>query len=925
MGRPGIHARPRLLGRRSECAALDRLLDDARAGRSSVLVLRGESGCGKSALLDFAHGRAARCRVVRIGGAESEMELAYAGLHQLCVPILGRLDHLPAPQGNALRVAFGLSEGAIPDRFLVGLAVLTLLSEVATEQPLVCVVDDAQWLDRASVQALAFAARRLLAEPVGMVFAVREPSYEQELTGLPAMLIEGIGDTDARHLLASAIRGRLDEQVRDRIVAETRGNPLALLELTRGLSPAELAGGFALPDARPLASRIEQSFARQLQQLPRDTQQFLLLAAAEPVGDATLLRRAAERLGVGADAAAPAESAGLIELGSRVRFRHPLVRSAAYRHAPWPERRRVHLAIAEATDPQDDPDRRAWHRANAAQGPDADVAAELERSAGRAQSRGGVAAAAAFLERATELTPDPARRTARALAAARAKFEAAAPDAALALLMTAEMGRLDDLQQAGLERLRAQVAFTRTRGSDAPMLLLKAAKRLEPLDARLARETYLEAFEAASFAGRLTVGGGMLELAEAARSAPPAPDLPPAIDQLLVGLITRSTEGYAAAVGPLRRALETFSQKDGVTADDSRWLWFACRIASDLWDDDMWHELAARQVRLTRAAGMLSLLPLGSTYRAAVHVHAGEFGDAAALVDEADAIAQATGNAPLMYAALVLASWRGQQEHVMELIERGIRDATARGEGRAIALAEYATAVVYNGLGNYSGALAAAQRAGTHDDLGLLAWLQIELIEAAARCGQPEAAADALRCLSERTRAAGTDWGLGIEARSRALLGDGPAAEALYREAIDRLGRSRIVIHLARAHLLYGEWLRRENRRIDAREQLRRAHEIFTRIGAQAFAERARRDLLATGETVRTRTVDRFDELTAQEGQIARLARSGLSNPEIGAQLFVSPRTVEWHLRKIFAKLGISSRRQLIDVLPELGRVASSM
>jgi AAA ATPase domain len=561
-----------LRGRATECERLDALLTEVRSGRSATLVMRGDSGVGKTALLDYIVGRASECRVARAAGVESEMELAFAGLQQLCAPMLDRLEHLPGPQRDALRVAFGLRDGEAPERFLVGLAVLSLLSEVAEERPLVCLVDDAQWLDRASVQALAFVARRLMAEPVAVVFAVREPSDEDELLGLPELVVEGIGDRDARLLLASAIRGRLDDQVRDRIVAETGGNPLALLELPRGLTPAELAGGFGLLDARPLANRIEQRFQERVQALPHDTQRLLLTAAAEPVGDVTLLWRAAEQLGVGSEAAAPAEAAGLIGLGARVRFRHPLVRSAAYRVAGPQDRREVHLALAEATDPEVDPDRRAWHRAHAAVGRDEAVAGDLERSAGRAQGRGGGAAAAAFPERATELTPDPVRRGARALAAAQAKLEAAGHDAASELLSTAELGPLDELQRARLDRLRAQVAFARRRGSDAPPLLLKAAKRLDPLDADLARETYLEALGAAMFAGSLSSGRGMLEVAEAARAAPPALQPPRTLDLLLDGLATRFTEGYAAGVPPLKRALQAFCRADGRGEDHVRQL-----------------------------------------------------------------------------------------------------------------------------------------------------------------------------------------------------------------------------------------------------------------------------------------------------------------------------------------------------------------
>jgi DNA-binding CsgD family transcriptional regulator len=879
------------------------------------LVLRGEAGVGKSALLGYAAERAQGCRLVRAAGVESEMELPFAGLHQLCAPLLDGLERLPPPQREALATAAGLSLGVRPDRFLVGLAVLSLLSDAAEQQPLLCLIDDAQWLDQSSAQVLAFVARRLEAESVVFVFAERDASELDALAGLPELLLEGLPDADARQLLASMIGGPLDERVVERIVAETRGNPLALLELPQGLSPAELAG-FGLSAAQPLPGRIEQRFRERVEQLPADSQRLLLAAAAEPIGDPTLLWRAADRLGIPPEAAEPAETTGLLTLRTRVAFRHPLLRSAIYRAASGEERRSVHRALASATDPEVDPDRRAWHRAQAAAGPDEDVAEELERSAGRAHARGGLAAAAAFLERAAALSPEPARRAERALNAAQAKHDAGAPDAALRLLASAEMGALDEFQRARLERLRAQLAFTLRRGNDAPPLLLTAAKRLAPLDARLARETYLEALAAAIFAGRLSGSTGVREAAEAARAAPPAPNPSRTIDLLLDGLATRFTDGYAASVPPLRESLRAARRDDGRTDDDMRWLWLACRIAPDLWDDETWHELTERHVRLARAAGALTLLPLAVTYRAGVHVHAVEFDDASALIEEADAIAEATGSARLSYTSLVVAAWRGQEEQAMKLIQDGRRDATSRGEGRAIALAEYATAVLCNGLGHYPAALAAARRACEHDDLNLFAWALIELVEAAARSGEPDLAAGACAQLCERTRLGGTEWALGIEARSRALLSERQQAQDLYREAIERLGRSRIKVHLARAHLLYGEWLRRENRRADARQPLRSAHELFATMGAEAFAHRAERELLATGEKARKRTDDTRAQLTAQETQIAQLAREGYSNPEIGAQLFISPRTVEYHLHKVFTKLSIGSRSELTLALP---------
>jgi DNA-binding CsgD family transcriptional regulator len=906
-----------LAGRSAECARLDRLLVAARSGQSQVLVLRGEAGYGKTAFLEYLSERAAGCRLARAAGVESELELAFAGLQQLCAPMLDRLEQLPGPQRDALGTAFGLRTGEPPDRFLVGLAVLSLLAEVAEEEPLVCLVDDAQWLDRVSAQMLAFVARRLLAERVALVFAVREPCDEHELAGLSEQVVAGLGDRDARALLDSAVAGRLDERVRDRIVAEAHGNPLALLELPRGLTPAELAGGFALPDASPLASKIEQSFLRQLQPLPVETRRLLLTAAAEPVGDVTLLWRAAERLGIGADAATPAEAAGLIELGAQVRFRHPLVRSAAYRAAGVGDLQEVHRALADVTDPDLDPDRRAWHRAHAAVGADAEVASELERSAGRAQARGGLAAAAAFLERAAMLTVEPAHRAQRALAAAQAKHQAGAPDAALELLAGAKAGPLDELGCARVELLDAQIAFAVRRGRDAPPLLLKAAQHLEPLDRNLARDTYLDAFAAATFAGRLASGGGLPEVAQGALAAPPSPQPPLAADLLLDGLALRTTQGYAAGAPVLRQALSAFRSEQAPSDEAIRWLWLACHVAAtDLWDDESWDVLSARQVQLARDAGALTVLPIALATRTALHLIAGDLTAAVSLEEELAAIVAATGSYLAPYGALLLAAWCGREAETSELTEANKSEVVARGEGLGLSDFEWASAMLYNGLGRYEDARAAAQQvlACPHDPL--LSLLLPEFIEAAARSGRPEGADDALKRLAESTRASGADWALGIEARSRALLSDGAAAEQLHREAIERLGGTRIRFELARAHLLYGEWLRRQRRRADAREQLRRAHEMLSDMGAEAFAERAARELLATGETARKRTDDTRGQLTAQETQIARLARGGSSNPEIGAQLFISPRTVEYHLHKVFTKLEISSRSELERVLP---------
>ena len=898
----------RLRGRASECALLDDLVAAIRRGESRSLVLRGEAGIGKTALLEYLIASAPDATVVRAVGVQSDMELAFASLHQLCGPLLDRLERLPAPQRQAMEIVFGLTAGEAPDRFLVGLAALSLFSEVAEQRPLLCVVDDAQWLDQASALTLAFVARRLLAEPVAIVFAAREPG--EELLHVSELEVDGVRNGDARALLSSAVRFKLDERVRDRIIAETRGNPLALLELPRGLTARQLAGGFGLVEAQGLAGRVEESFVRRVETLSDDARRLLLVAAAEPVGDPLLLLAASERLGI-AVSAVDAETDGLLELGERVTFRHPLVRSAVYRTATRGQRREVHLALAEATDRSIDPDRRAWHLATAAAGPNELIAAALEQSAGRAQARGGLAAAAAFLHRSVVLSGDPKQRARRALAAAEASLHAGIFEGGLELLTLVETSTPDELQMAHVALLRGQIAFASSMGTTAPPLLLKAAQRLQRLDPELARETYLDAWGAALFAGRLASAGSLVEVSRAATSAPrPTRPLRPS-DLLLDALTTLVTEGRAAAAPLLRRATATFANEASPRQENFRWGWMTTTPPNILWDEESWHAISARNLKEARDAGALARLPIDLADWAIFLTSCGDFGAAAVAIAEAEAIMKATGTHMAPYAQLLLAALRGQRD-ALPLIESTIRDAETGGQGLSVQWAEWVSAILFNGLGRYDRALASAQRAAEETpQLQHSPWALTELIEAEVRTGKPDVAAGALEQVMAATAPSSTDWGRGIQARCRALLSEGESAERLHREAIERLARTRRRPDLARAHLLYGEWLRRENRRVDARVQLRAAHDQFASIGMEAFAERARGELLATGEKVRERTVATRDVLTAQERLIARLASEGLSNPDIGARLFLSPRTVEWHLRNAFMKLGIHSRREL--------------
>jgi DNA-binding CsgD family transcriptional regulator len=911
-----------LTGRHAECGVLDQLVEDVRAGDSRALVVHGEAGAGKTALLEYLAGHAPGCRAARAAGVQSEMELPFASLHQLCAPILDHLENLPGPQCDALRTAFGISSGPAPDGFLIGLAVLGLLSHAAEERPLVCLVDDAQWLDHASARVLAFAARRLGTESVGLVFAARVPGGD--LPTLPQLEVQGLSEADAHALLDSVLPGLIDRRVQDQIVAEARGNPLAMLELIRGLTMADLAGGFGLAGAVQLAGSVEESFRRRLAELPPQTRRLLLVAAADPTGDPALVWRAACRLGIGPGAAAAAADAGLAEFGTRIRFHHPLARSAAYQSALTLDRQEAHRALAEVTDQQLDPDRRAWHRAQAAPGPDDEVAAELERSAGRARARGGLTAAAAFLKQAATLTLDPALRAGRALAAAQAKIQAGAFDVARDLLAMAESGPLSDRQQANVDVLRAQLALVTSRGGDAPALLARAAGRLKLTDPGLSRATYLDALSAAIFAGRLAgPGSGVLEVARVAGAAPPAPT-PHAADLLLDGLIAHFNEGYAAGLPMFREALAVFG--DGMSAEEElHWLWPAIALAaSRTWDYDRWDALSARHVQLARDTGALSELHLALTARAYALLFAGELAAAALVAEEIQVVKEATGSGLASYAAFGLAALRGEEAKALALIGATMQDATRRGEGQGITFADWAKAVLCNGLGQYDSAAAAAQRACKFDDdPGSLIWVMPELAEAASHVGMTDAAVWACDRLAEATSASSTDWSLGIQARTSALVSNGEDAEHQYREAIARLGETRLRVDLARSHLLYGEWLRRERRRTEARDQLRTAHRMLEAMGMEAFAERARRELRATGETARRRALVTNEELTAQEALIASLARDGLSNPEISTRLFISAHTVQYHLRKVFAKLGINSRSQLDHVLQGSGVITS--
>jgi DNA-binding CsgD family transcriptional regulator len=926
-----------LVGRGRERATVDRILSEVRDGASRSMVIRGDPGIGKSALVDYMVAAAAGFRVIRVTGVESELEFAFAALQQACVPLLRHLDQLPAPQADALRLAFGLrSAGDLtagraepPDRFLVGLGVLALAAEEAAAQPLLCIVDDAQWVDQTSLQALAVAGRRLYGESVALIFTARGGTVLSELAGFPELTLTGLPERDARALLATIVRERLDDRVRDRIIAEAAGNPLAIMEFSREVTEAgELAGGFEVSPwiTRPPADRVADRFLARVNGLPAATRRLLLAAAADPLGDPALLRRAGTVLGLGLDDLAPAEAADLVRLDAHVTFRHPLVRSAIYRSAPAADRHAAHAALAQATDQELDPDRRAWHRAQATFGPDEDAAADLERSANRALARGGPAAAAAFLERAAALSPEPAERARRSLAAAQPRYDAGAAREAGRLLAAAQAGPLDEFQRARADQLAAQIASVTSAPGDVPRLLLSAAARLAPRDPRLSRQAYLDALTSAMIMRGST---SWQDVGRAARGAPPPPGPPQTEDLLLDGLAAQAADGYEAGLPALREALRAIAA-DATDATDPagaaavvRTLWSGCRVAMNLWDDESLVVIAGRLVTKAQGVGAVLELPGAFAMAATASLLTGDLAAAAAYVEQFESVRAITRSIAAPHGRLALAAWRGQADSGASG-ERG--DATVLdsdsvdrdGADRAASLgvSAYATALLCNGLGRYQEAVDAADTVtGRIDQLGYTLWALPELAEGAARCGNLALAVRAVSLLERTTLPSGTEWALGMLARCRALTAGGGQAEELYQEAIARLGRTRVMPQLARARLLYGEWLRREKRRGDARAELRAAGEMFSAMGASGFAQRADRELAATGEHVRKRDVGPVTDLTAQEEQIARLVADGRSNPEIGVQLFISPRTVEYHLRKIFAKLDITGRGQLARAL----------
>jgi DNA-binding CsgD family transcriptional regulator len=905
-----------LLDRQAERAAVDEVLRSVRNGFSATLVIRGSAGVGKTALLGWATQTAPDMRTCSVTGIEAEVELAFAALHQLLVPVLPGMEELPDPQRHALQVAFGKEAGPAPDRFLVGLAALTLLARAAEERPALCLIDDAQWLDAESARVLAFVARRLYADQVGMLIAVAEPAAADAFEQLPEVSVGGLPPEEAGQLLRSVARAPIDDRVVDQILAETERNPLALGQVGLELTAQELADPAFLPEPVPVGRRLTDGLRRQVARLDPNTHAFLLLLAAEPGRGRPVLWRAARNGGIDADtAAAEAEAAGLIELSAgSVRFCYPLIRSAIYYGAPDRDRRRVHALLSAACDPWD-LDRRAWHLGAAATSPDEEVAAELEHAASRAQARGGYAGRVALLSRSVELTADDGQRARRELALADAELSSGNPDTAQQLVDAALPRLADQGQRAQGERLMGEVLFAQGHVVDSANLLASAARLLTP-DHAAAREAMMAAMRVAIWAGPTEAK----EIATAAAALPrPAQPEARVCDLLLEGFAARFAVGFGASIEPFRSAVSALRSEDPEQVTELRWFEMGVIAAASLWDADGVLDLTNRFLRAARAQGALAMLPVALALRATADCLVGRLADAEDRWREMREILAASRSATVVgvdsLSEGVALVYTGRIAEARSVAAARIRESTSRGQGGVADVGRAIAAMADVWAGSYDAAVDAAATV-VQDDIPFVTEATLpELIEATARSGQRSEAMSAFHIMSERALAVGTPEALGVRSRCAALVDDSDGAQASYQQAIGHLERSRAGVELARAHLQYGEWLRRRKRKRDARRELHAAHDMLEAMGATGFAARAAAELQATGEHVRPQAPATTD-LTAQEARVAGLAAEGETNNQIAAQLFISPRTVEYHLSKVFAKLGVSSRAQLARRLP---------
>ena len=900
-----------LVDRKDDCAALDNLLAHTHAGESGVLVLCGPAGIGKTRLLDYAADRASGLQVLRVAGIKSEFELQFGGLHQLLGPVLNRVEQLPETQREALESALGRIRGDTSARFIIGLAVLTLLSDVSAKTPVLCLIDDADMLDEATAQVLGFTARRLGSESILMLFASTLPLTDTPLTGLPVLDVPGLPPEASIELLGPVIASTLADEVRERVVLELEGNPLALLELVHSLTAAQLNGSAALPALLPLTDRLRDAALRDVRLLAANVRRLLVLVAADRSGEHDVLERAAELLDL--EFATFAAAATILRIGPQITFRHALVRSAVYASASEAHRRESHLALAAAMDPIADWDRAVWHRAVASTSPNEGVANDLEAAASLATLNGGHAAAAAYLELAVRFTPDGSVRLGRLIDAAQELVDSGDLEGASALLGRMVPEQFDDLQRARVRRVNSELALGRGEWSSSD-LLLHTGDELEPFDLPKARKAYLRGFMTALFAGRLGPPDGVVNAGRAVRAVPAiVSDEATGTGLLLEGYGLLFSEGAAAAAAPvLRRALDAIQRRGDVDS-----LGAAYQAAFELWDDDALYALAQRRTDVARATGALVVLPAALSQLGYFELLAGRFDVAEAHFQEEREIIRGTAGTGVVgrsqIGLLILAAWRGEEARSRLLAEVCASEGVALGLGAFGGFARYALSVLDVGLGNYQAALNAAQDACL--DILLVTRVLPELAEAAVRCGEPAVASAAADKLAESTLASGTEWALGMLARTQALVAEDAEAEALYRAALDHLNSCRARTSLARAHLVYGEWLRRRRRRVDAREQLRTAYVMFESMGAGAFARRAEAELVATGERARQRVPETVLSLTPHEWRIATMVSEGMRNSEVAAQLYISPRTVEYHLGKVFRKLGVTSRAELAGAM----------
>jgi DNA-binding CsgD family transcriptional regulator len=915
-----------LIDRTRELSVLTGLIEDAQAGNSAAMVLRGEPGIGKTVLLEAVSGSADTqgMTTAHVSGIESEAPLGYAALHRLIRFFPGAVDRLPPPQRDALRTTFGLVFGPPPDRFLIGLGVLTLLANAAAEGPLLAVIDDAQWLDPESGTVLGFAARRLQAERVVMLFAAREAEdVPRWLSALPELVIGPLDDLDATELLSQVTSGQLGPDARTRLLGESRGNPLALVEVARELTPEQLTGDAVLPDPLPATGSLRQLFARRLRQLTPEAQLLLAVAAAEPTASEPLAWSVAQRLGAVAEP--DGELDRLVSFGDSVRFSHPLVRSAAYYNRPISERRRIHGALAAEMDSPPNSDRVAWHLAMSATGPDEAIAGKLEQAAQRMRDRGGYAANSALLRRAAALSVDEHLRADRLLAAAEAALTAARPDQARAMLDEARRLPIDERQAALALRLSGEALFATGATDDAARELLAAAKVLVAFDPSLARQTLLTALMAANFAATDVFEEVRSFAATIVPADLPPEDLPSVVDLFFFGFLRRLADDAESAARLLRKALTDLEHSE--RADELRVVIppFVPVIASaELIDESFAVVAASSYAEFARRAGALTVLPNALIALARVYIREGRFGDAEVALTEASQLSQATGAPGIPDIAaeqrLFLQCWRGDEAEA--LAQAAALTAARKPPSPGSDLAAAHLALLDLSKGRYRDAFERLGPITREDRLALGTLMLADFIEAAARSGQPSEAVAALDRLAARATAGDGRLGLGRLARCRALLAPEDEAEGQYRRSIEVLGGANSPTELARSHLVYGEWLRRQRRRREARDQLGAASDAFAGIGAEGFAERARTELEATGGHARARSPETSLALTAQETQVARLVVEGDTNREAAAKLFISPATVEYHLRHIYQKLGVSSRTQLARKISQAERNA---